>query len=148
VATLPTETARGGPGQDRLHGITSPVCTIQDAPDVPERPLAFDAVTWLSLSDERDLNLRLGDASWRSGWRAAELHLGDQYAAGWHDGVLAYKRAEHGIVDDLRREAARWHLCCRECRLAKHRPGCMQCQGRTRETFGQPHPDDYPGGAL
>jgi len=52
----------------------------------------------------------------------------------------------------------RWHVCCRACRAkAGSGPGgsgcpccredgnvtCLRCEERTRETFGDPHPDDW-----
>lgn len=38
-----------------------------------------------------------------------------------------------------------WHVCCRQCRRAGHRPGCTRCEDRTQATFALPHPDDTPG---
>jgi len=76
----------------------------------------------------------------------------DAYEAGWSAGRLDLiadeKRAQMGIARALRDSAPppfQWHVCCRACRLGGHRPGCRSCEDRTRETFGEPHPDDYRG---
>lgn len=61
-----------------------------------------------------------------------------EYERGWRDGyaqaVLEVKAAEHGIVNVLSAaaelERRRWRLFGEQ---------------RTRATFGDPHPDDYPG---
>lgn len=70
------------------------------------------------------------------------------YERGFEDGaveaVRAYKAAQHGIYRDALTERARWHLCCRRCRLNGHRDGCTDCEDRDRETFGQPSPDESP----
>jgi hypothetical protein len=76
----------------------------------------------------------------------------DAYEAGWNDGRLDLiadeKSAQVGIARVLRESATpalRWHVCCGPCRRGGHRPGCPRCEDRTRETFGRPHPDDFPG---
>jgi hypothetical protein len=80
----------------------------------------------LALSAERDLCLRRILAAWRAGYRAGELARADDYGRGLHDGALARKRAEHGLVELVRLELARWG------------PG-------GREHFADPRPDDFPG---
>ena len=64
------------------------------------------------------------------------------YAAGWIAALKAVKRAQHGLVDDARTEAARWTVACRDHRLTGYVENCTRCEVRDRETFGQPHPDD------
>jgi hypothetical protein len=62
--------------------------------------------------------------------------------------IGAEKRLQLGIVRALSEAAPpafRWHLCCKRCRRSRHRPGCRDCEDRTRETFGDPHPDDFAG---
>jgi hypothetical protein len=84
----------------------------------------------LELSDERDRYL--------SRIRAAEVHgyqrgHDDGYSAGWLDALAMVKRVEHEMVDAFNRMAVSW---------------TVRGQRRTRATFGQPHPRDYPGGEL
>jgi hypothetical protein len=82
----------------------------------------------IALSDERDLELRRRLEAWREGWRAAEAHLGEQYEAGYVDGLLARKRIQHAGVRQLQLETLRWD--------------------GPREDFGRPRPGDYAGGSL
>lgn len=70
------------------------------------------------------------------------------YAAGWIAAFKAVKRAQHQAVTDLETECERWLVLCGPCRRNGRRERCDRCEHRTRETFGQPHPDDYQGGAL
>ena len=78
-----------------------------------------------------------GERSWSEGYAAA---------------VADVKAAQHGLVHVFREageaEEARWHLCCRACRLGGHRARCEQCEDRTRATFGQAHADDHRGRAA
>lgn len=73
-----------------------------------------------------------------------------EYERGSADGYLAavadLKRAQHQAVDDLDAYLSCWHVCCRRCRLEGHRDSCRDCQARTRATFSDPQPGDYPGG--
>jgi len=77
--------------------------------------------------------------------RAAE----DAYERGQVDGYLLaiadVKAFQHGLVKDAELERRRWLLRCHRCRLAGPQAACRDCEARTRTTFGQPHPDDYPG---
>lgn len=70
-----------------------------------------------------------------------------EYERGQVDGYLLavadIKAGQRGAVRDAQLERRRWHVCCRRCRLNGHRDGCRDCEDRTRETFGQPHPDDH-----
>ena len=101
----------------------------------------------LELSDERDLQQqRLLDAE-----RTAYL-LG--YADGYDQRTSETDRAWAAMPVQrvpegpalAASEAARFHVCCRACRTGGCRKGCPDCQQRTRETFADPHPDDYEGG--
>ena len=72
--------------------------------------------------------------------------------AGYVRAVEEIKAVEHQLVDALggidlpQVMARRWHVCCAACqRRGRHQSGCDRCEDRTRATFGQPHPDDYPG---
>jgi hypothetical protein len=96
------------------------------------------AILWggdlLDLSDERDRELRWRLQAWRDGWRSGHA---DGYEAGRLDAVKDMKRIQHdlaGVADDLGRsiqiEELRWWL---------------RGQARTRQTFADPHPGDYPG---
>jgi hypothetical protein len=75
-----------------------------------------------------------------------------EYKHGFRDGhlatVAALKRAQHEAVDHLDSYLARWHLCCRRCRLEGHRNGCEECAGRTRETFAEPLPGEPTPGEI
>jgi hypothetical protein len=106
----------------------------------------------LDLSDERDAALARLLAV-----RAAEYARGetDGYERGQVDGVMEFKAYYHGLVEDFAIECRRWHVCCRACRRAipgkrrcDRQAGCPRCQVRTRETYAQPHPDDYAGQAA
>jgi len=70
------------------------------------------------------------------------------YAAGWIAAVKSIKAAQHRALADLETECERWLVLCGPCRRNGRRERCPRCEHRTRETFGQPHPDDYQGGAL
>ena len=76
----------------------------------------------LADSDRGDRELAARLEAWRDGWRAACDHLGDLYEAGYADGILLRKRAEHGTVRALAAELRRWD--------------------GLREHFGDPRPDD------
>lgn len=65
--------------------------------------------------------------------------------SGYIQAVEDFKAMQHNAVRDLGRYLDRWHVCCGSCRRTGHRPGCTRCEGRTRETYGRSHPDDYPG---
>lgn len=66
---------------------------------------------------------------------------------GYGEGVEAmagaYKRGLKRAYVSAQREAARWTVLCRPCRLNGRREGCTRCEIRTPATYGQPHPDDF-----
>lgn len=70
----------------------------------------------------------------------------DGYAAGVTAMATAYKRWLLGEYDHAEIERRRWHVCCRRCRREGHRDGCMRCENRTRDTYSDPHVDDYVPG--
>jgi hypothetical protein len=78
----------------------------------------------------------------------------DAYARGYRDGYERRARVLEvewpqvvkpalDAPDHTEAERRRWHVCCRRCRLDGHRRECLRCEDRTRETYGDPHPDDY-----
>lgn len=81
--------------------------------------------------------------------RIAREHYSSGYDTGYEEGAVAaieeYKRQQHGLVREAQLEQPRHHVCCGPCRRTGHQPGCSACEDRDRETFGQPHPDDFPG---
>lgn len=104
----------------------------------------------LALSDERDLWLRrLHTAEREALERGRTLGYDEGFAQAaqdmerrWREIARPVARGAptHGEV-----EAARWHVCCRPCRLGGHRRGCADCEDRSSETYGQPHPADNSG---
>ncbi len=87
----------------------------------------------LERSDERDrYTQRIIDA-WRDGYAAAEAAHADDYEAGFADGAMALKAAQHDACRLAELEARRWSL---------------RGEPRTRQSFAQPHPADYQGGPL
>jgi hypothetical protein len=104
----------------------------------------------LALSDERDLWLWALHAAEREGFeRGRTLGHDEGFAQAERDMAQRWQEVArpvarggpaHGEI-----EAARWHVCCRPCRLGGHRRGCADCEDRTRETYGQPHPADSSG---
>lgn len=92
----------------------------------------------LGLSDERDIQLELRHRAWREGWHAG---YADGYGAGHQDEAADRDREWNRIARPVARggpahadlERKRW---------------TVRGEQRTRETFGQPHPDDYPGGPV
>ncbi len=100
-------------------------------PDVPcqREPLPLCEVIGglLELSDLLDGQLRQRLAAYREGYQHGRE---EGYDAGYDDGIAERKRAQQDIVEALRVHARRWEL---------------RGEPRARETFGRPHPGDYPG---
>lgn len=88
-----------------------------------------ECISLLDYSDELDKQLRLRLAAFREGYAAAEARHADDYDRGYVDGVLARKRTGIRLYEEIRLEQRRWEL---------------RGEKRTRQTFGQPHPDDSP----
>jgi hypothetical protein len=99
--------------------------------------LAADAGPMVPLAAARRMAVESARTGWSAGWDTGRLDLrADE------------KHAQTGIVSALRESAppaCRWHVCCGPCRRGGHKPGCRACKDRTRDTFGQVHPDDFPG---
>lgn len=86
-----------------------------------------DVRVFLALSDERDQWSRYAQQQWLDGYAAAEAaHAGD-YSAGYLDGILRRKHAEHDHVEYELLQFLRWG------------PGGP-------EHYGDPRPGDFPGG--
>lgn len=90
----------------------------------------------LAMSDSIDLQLRLRLAAWSEGWRSG-------HAAGYLDGRR-----------DAHRELADWHAIADPAATGgpshaelERRRWRLRGEQRTCETFGEPHPGDYPGAA-
>lgn len=101
----------------------------------PPVDLATALAELLELSDERDRwQSRLGD-EYRIGWKlgyAAAIDQGRRLEAAERD--RAWNRAAQSIARGGRTHAE-----------LERRRWALRGDPRTRETFGQPHPDDYPG---
>lgn len=80
----------------------------------------------LARSDENDRWQARLLAAWSEGYRSAETDHEHDYGKGHTAGWMAYKRAIHGTVDDVRQHCATWD--------------------GLRANFGQPRPGDYTGG--
>jgi hypothetical protein len=86
-----------------------------------------DPVTLLALSDERDW--------WERRLHAAECAAFDRgvaygYDRGYDDGIADRKREQQYMLEALQVHGRRWEV---------------RGEPRSRETFGQPDPGDYPG---
>lgn len=79
----------------------------------------------LSRLGEREMWLRHMDASWRDGYAAGRASRADDYEAGFADGCMAHKRAQHDVHRLVQLETARWD--------------------GWRENFGDPRPGDFLG---
>lgn len=89
----------------------------------------------LDRSGERDLYGARIDQAYREGWRAGQA---EGYGMGRADEAAERDRAWKEIA----RPAARGGLSHAEL---ERRRWAVRGEPRTRETFGQPHPDDYQG---
>lgn len=67
------------------------------------------------------------------------------FSAGAAAQAAAYKAVLTGVFRSAQLEQRRRHVCCAPCRRTGHRNGCTRCEDRSRETYGNSHPDDYPG---
>ena len=92
---------------------------------------------WLILSDERALHHRLRLAVWRDGYQVGEQ--------------VGYRR---GFNDSERERDELWHVAARPIARGlpydeqERRRWRLRGEERTREMFGQPHPDDFRGRAA
>jgi hypothetical protein len=71
----------------------------------------------------------------------------DGRRAGIADTVAWYKRLLRNTFADAQLEQRRRHVACRYHRRrgCSDNCACKRCEDRGRETYGNPHPDDYPG---
>ena len=87
----------------------------------------------LEQSAERDHQLALRLDAWRAGYAAAAVQFAEHEARGYAQAVADVKAAQHALWNHLRSlptEGERW---------------VVRGEPRTRATFAQAHPDDYPG---
>jgi hypothetical protein len=85
------------------------------------------AAELLELSDERDWWERRLAAAERAAYQRGQA---DGYDRGYVDGIAERKHEQQSMVEALQVFARRWE---------------MRGQQRARDTFGRPHPGDYPG---
>lgn len=126
----------GGPPPGRAPRHLSAAATPPPS-NVASTGMVTDQAAVLALSDERDrwLHARLGFAryahqrGYTEGWEAGRRALLEDLATDQRY-MLAKLRPVFERPDHAQLERRRWIL---------------RGEQRTRETFGQPHPDDYPG---
>lgn len=117
-------------------------------------PAVGELLAWSGAIDAAyAAGLDMGRSQWLAADALAREREAQARAEGYAEAVADMKRADRGIVKTWRElsetERARWLRLCGECRRAYgRRPGCQRCEYRTRETYGEPHPDDYPGGPV
>lgn len=87
------------------------------------------------------------DAGLADGYRIGYRLGAHDYSADWQQTILPILERVADSPAPADRDRRRWHVCCRPCRRTGHQPGCPDCEDRTRDTYSDPHPDDYPGGA-
>jgi len=103
---------------------------VQQPRDERVVPVGEAIAEWLALSAERDRYMGRILAAERRGFERGVAAMADEYERGFHDGCMAFKRAQHDAHALTEVEASRWEL---------------RGEKRTRATFGMPHPDDYKG---
>ena len=113
----------------KQSGITSGAVTQSHEPV----PLSAAVAELIDLSDYLDAQLRLRLSAYCEGYAAGERAHADDYDLGHRDGTMALKAAQHQAHGLTELDATRWAL---------------RGEARTRETFADPHPDDYMGGTL
>jgi hypothetical protein len=107
------------------------VLSVHQQPDSDRlAPLAVAIADLLDLGGERDRQLELRHEAWRAGWQACATAHADDYDQGYADGLAGRKRRQHDTVAALQLYLRRWDL---------------RGDRRTRPTFSQAHPDDFPG---
>ncbi len=95
--------------------------------DSPGLPAAVRAYV-LAEADRIERETAWQLAAWRDGWRACEIHHGDAYEAGFADGIMAVKRAQHDAYRLTQTDVARWGRGGRE-HFADPRPGDFRGRG-------------------
>lgn len=71
-------------------------------------PLAAAVAEVHEMSDLMDKQLALRLTAYREGWQAAELAHAADYDAGYVDGLLGLKHAQHDAVEAAKLDALRW----------------------------------------
>jgi hypothetical protein len=99
-------------------------------------PEPMSVAGWLSLSAERDRQLRLRHGYWREGHRHG-------YERGWRAGYEAARREQEAAWRPLAARVARGASDPTFAELERRR-WAVHGEQRTRETFGRPHPADRP----
>jgi hypothetical protein len=84
----------------------------------------------LAMSDERDAWQQVALQREREGFQRGAEAASERYEAGFADGCLSLKHAQHDLVQAAEAEAGRWSV---------------RGEPRTRETFADAHPGDYEG---
>lgn len=95
---------------------------------VPLAEALAELIAALLAADSDPLPMR--KMYWRMGYAAAELAHADDYEAGYHDGVMAFKAAQHDAHRLVQLEGKRWEL---------------RGEKRSRDTFARPHAADHRG---
>ena len=120
---------------------------LVSADEVAEVVAAARALIAYSDGRDRESAARLAGISegyaigYEAGDRAGAEAVHEWYAGQDRD-IAAELAGQHPRPERARFELTRWHVCCRACRRGGHRDGCPDCEDRTRETFGEPHPGD------
>jgi len=118
------------PGEEVMSSIR------QDAEPVPLAEALRELV--LDHVDERGRDHERIRRAWREGWLTGH---GIGYGAGYEQASRDMERNWSEMARPTARQLVRGHgLQDRRWRL--------RGETRTRQTFGQPHPDDYRGGAA
>lgn len=99
----------------------------QDTEPVPLARAVDDLLERLHIADQQ-MQLRM--EFYRMGYAAAERDHADDYGRGYAAAIADIKRTDRQLVNALDRAHARWSV---------------RGQQRSRQTYGQPHPNDYPG---
>ena len=93
-------------------------------------PLAAAVADLIDRSDHLDALLRLRLAAYREGFAAGEAAHADDFERGFTEGVMALKHTQHDAARLVQVESQRWQV---------------RGERRARQTFGRPHPGDFPG---
>ncbi len=101
--------------------------TVHATPDAAPDPR--DVAALLDRIAEQELHERRILGAYREGYAAGVASMAGEYDRGYHDGVIAHKRAQKCLVHAGELEVARWG------------PG-------GREHFADPRPGDFPGGTV
>lgn len=122
------EARDGDASHSSLH--SAPVTRLPSNDPVPLADTVRELFERLHVAD---MQAQLRKEAWLNGYACGErVHAGD-YDKGWADAIAYIKGDQHAIVGSLRGRPVRW---------------VVRGQERTRQTFADPHPADFPGGAA